>query len=179
MEKVNAHLKEKTAQEVFTSASSIVDDILLENVDPQSAVEALPRYENLVCTVNRPREKKRPKYPQSLDFTLVEEHILENFLMDDIEVDGQHHLIFASDHMLDLLSKTKTWYMDGTFRVIWAPCQQLFSIHAFLRKNNDMKQVPLLSVIMSSCRKRNYKAVIRSVLQMVPQEVKCGCAFLF
>ena len=162
---------------MFTSASSIVDDVLLENVNPQSVVEALPRYENLVRTANRQRKKKRPKYPQSLDFILVEEHIPENFLRDDIEVDGQHHLIFASDHMLDLLSKAKTWYMDGTFRVIRAPFQQLFSIHAFISKDNDMKQVPLLFVIMPSYRKSDYKAVLRSVLQMVPQEVKCECAF--
>jgi hypothetical protein len=50
---------------------------------------------------------------------------------------------------MELLGKAKIWYMDGTFRVVKDPFQQLFSIHAFVRSGDNMKQIPLVFVIMS------------------------------
>lgn len=39
--------------------------------------------------------------------------------------------------------------MDGTFRVVKDPFQQLFSTHAFVRSDDNMKQIPLVFVFMS------------------------------
>jgi hypothetical protein len=39
--------------------------------------------------------------------------------------------------------------MDGTFRVVKDLFQQLFSTHAFVRSGDNMKQIPLVFVIMS------------------------------
>ena len=41
----------------------------------------------------------------------------EEFLVADIRVDRERHLIFASPEQLRLLKQTKRWFMDGTFRV--------------------------------------------------------------
>ena len=69
--------------------------------------------------------------------------------------------------MLQLFSRAKTWYMGGTFKVVRAQFTQLYSIHAFLQKEGDTKQVRLLFALISSRKKRDYKAVLRSVLQLL------------
>ncbi len=47
------------------------------------------------------------------------------------------------------LAKAKTWYMDGTFKVVNEPFKQLFTIHALFKNyNGNVKQVPLMFVLM-------------------------------
>ena len=41
----------------------------------------------------------------------------EEFLVADMRVDRERHLIFASPEQLRLLKQTKRWFMDGTFKV--------------------------------------------------------------
>ena len=60
----------------------------------------------------------------------------------------QRHLMFAINRQLTLLARARTWYVDGTFHVV----TQLWSIHAFVRVDDEMKQVPLVFVLMSSRR---------------------------
>ena len=56
--------------------------------------------------------------------------------------------MFATNRQLTLLARARTWYVDGTFHVV----TQLWSIHAFVRVDDEMKQVPLVFVLMSSRR---------------------------
>ena len=45
---------------------------------------------------------------------------------------------------------------------------QLFSIHAFVRSDSCIKQVPLMFVIMSGRRKRDYKNVLKAIKSLLP-----------
>ena len=62
--------------------------------------------------------------------------------------------------------------MDGTFKVIKAPFTQLYSIHAFVRQSGDVKPVPLLFVLMSGKRKRDYGRVLKAVQNLLPDHIK-------
>ena len=52
----------------------------------------------------------------------------------------------ATDEQLQLLQQGKRWYLDATFYVVRRPFQQLFSVHAFVRKGDSLKQVLLAFV---------------------------------
>ena len=88
----------------------------------------------------------------------------------DIGIDGNRHIIFATDAMLTLLSNAKAWYMDGTFSVVKSPFTQLYSIHVFIRSEGNVKQVPVAFVVMSGKRKRDYIAVFRHLKSVLPQQ---------
>ena len=52
--------------------------------------------------------------------------------------------------------------------VVREPFTQLWSLHAFVRSGDDTKQVPLLFIVVSRRRAKDYKAVFRAVLDMLP-----------
>ncbi|XP_003382059.1 conserved hypothetical protein [Trichinella spiralis] len=51
---------------------------------------------------------------------------------------SRHILVFATGYNIGLLAASRTWGMDGTFKIVPQWCQQLFTLHAFVAG----KQVP-------------------------------------
>jgi len=92
----------------------------------------------------------------------------ENFLQADVTVDGKRHIIFSTPVQLDYIASTKCLFVNGTFDVIKAPFTQLYSFHGFLKVGELMKQVPLVFVFMSGKRKRDYRRVLRTLMQLAP-----------
>ena len=76
--------------------------------------------------------------------------------------------MFASAECLQLLSVAKSWYVDGTFSVVGQPFKQLFSIHCFVKSGNCVKQVPLVYVLMSRRKTKDYKAVLTVLRERMP-----------
>ena len=85
-----------------------------------------------------------------------------------LQVDGQRHLVMATDEQLHILQQAKKWYIDKTAYVVRRPFHQLFSIHAFVRKGDSAKQVPLMYALMSARRAVDYRAVLRTLLNQLP-----------
>lgn len=94
-----------------------------------------------------------------VDDAFLESTIDEPFLRRDVIVGTSRHLIFATTKQLELLSNAKTWYIDGTFKVISKPFYQLLSVHGFVKSGEDVKQLPLCFIMMSDKRKKSYKKV--------------------
>ena len=51
-----------------------------------------------------------------------------------------------------------------------APFTQLLTINAFVRSEDHAKQVPLVFVLMSGKRKKEYRVVIREILKLLPSQ---------
>ena len=111
----------------------MLDQGIATSTEPLPALK-IPEY--LARAANWHCQKMRPAEPTDLDFEVNEDHIPDDFLKSDIKVDRRQHLVFATQSMLDLLSRSKTWYVDGTFKVVKKPFTQLFTIHSFVRSGS-------------------------------------------
>ena len=88
------------------------------------------------------------------------------------QICGRRHLVFASDRQIEVLTKSKTWYIDGTFKLCRQPFSQLLTVNAFVRNDDHVKQVPLVFVVMSGRKKRDYRAVLETVISLLQNEPK-------
>ena len=132
----------------------------------------MPEY--LARQANRKRHRHRPTEPTSLDFELDENHLPPELHCADVRVHDQCHLIFATSKQLHQLTKAKTWYVDGTFKLCQHPFSQLLTINAFVRKDNFVKQVHLLFIVMPGRKKLDYRKVIYSMCVSVQWQRLCG-----
>ncbi|KAH3708778.1 uncharacterized protein LOC127858088 [Dreissena polymorpha] len=96
------NLKTAAVADVFAASRRLVDDHM--NVFEVTDFN-LPKPQTLTRILNRAREKHRPTDPSSLDFEVDTDFIGDGFLRDDVRVDGERHLIFASDDQLSRLQQ--------------------------------------------------------------------------
>uniref|UniRef100_A0A8W8N8K2 FLYWCH-type domain-containing protein n=1 Tax=Magallana gigas TaxID=29159 RepID=A0A8W8N8K2_MAGGI len=152
--KMKIEVKQNARHNIFTcSAPRIVEEVMSKSADVNAPPAIRLKTTNLTRMANR------------LDQQFKEDQI-PNFKTLDIYASGQRHLLVYSENQLELLSKTKTWYMDSTFHVV-----KLLSIHAFIRSGQHMKQVPLVFCFMSRKRKDDYYEILHQIDHLIPEQI--------
>ena len=104
---------------------------------------------------------------QTTKFDLNLDAIPDDFVQADITVQGKRHLLLATSFMLSLLVTAKNWFVDGTFKVVRAPFVQLFTVHAFIRQGDNLKQIPLVYCLMSGKSPKDYEAIFTALLRLL------------
>ena len=160
--------KDIAQEQPFRSAADIVGDLVKEYLPINAPCPALPSMTRLAANANHHRRKNRPDHPRDLDFELLQDHIPDDFLQADIHVDDARHILLCTEHQLQLLSNAKTWYFDATFKVVKKPFYQLFSVNAFVRHDDSLKQLPLALCLMSRRLKEDYVAVLQRIVDLLP-----------
>lgn len=164
---ISAKVKAIAAENIFRPASSIVEEILLQELTDAPCL-SLPKPEYIARTANRFRQRLRPKDPTDLAFELKHDHLPAGFFRADVQVHGRRHLMFATEQQLQYLARAKNWYVDGTFKLCRPPFTQLLTVNAFVKQDDHAKQVPLLCVIMSGKNKKDYRKVFKQLLEILP-----------
>ena len=142
---ISAKVKAIAAENIFRPASSIVEEILLQELT-DAPCPSLPKPEYIARTSNRFPQRLRPKDPTDLAFELEHDHLPAGFFRADVQVHGRRHLMFATEQQLQYLARAKNWYVDGTFKLCRPPFTQLLTVNAFVKQDDHAKQVPLLFV---------------------------------
>ena len=120
---------------------------------------ALPKPEYIARTANRLRQSLRPENPKDMNFELVDECVPAGFFQADVQVQDRRHLIFVRQEQLAILARAKSWFFDGTFKLVRHPFKQLLSANAFVRFGEFAKQVPLTFILMSNKKGKDYQKV--------------------
>ena len=140
--RVKATVKKKAADDIFTSATTIVHKVLLQDGNNQTC-PSLPKPDYLAQQANRHRQKVRPAEPTDLVFEIDEQFVPEAFYRGSvIAVGDKKHLLFASDSMLHILSKAKCGIsMARSSSLSIHSLNYLVFMHAFVGQGEDSKQV--------------------------------------
>lgn len=115
--------------------------------------EYISRVANRLC------QQLYPDEPNDVNFKLQQNHIPDDFFQANLESSNTCHILFTTREQLKYLSKAKTWYVDGTFKLICHPFSQLLTVNAFVRSGDQTKKVLLLFLLMAEKRRRDYKDV--------------------
>ncbi|CAD5126881.1 DgyrCDS14905 [Dimorphilus gyrociliatus] len=140
-----------------------------EKNDMRKIIEArryqseVPSIDVMKRSANRYREGARPKHPENIMFELNLNEIPDNFFLKDIKGKKSRNMMFATDHQIKLLKHCKIWFIDATFKIVRKPFYQLFTIHGFIRKEGEYKQVPLMFVLMTGKKKKHYSLIFEEL----------------
>lgn len=103
-----------------------------------------------------------------------EDHDGETSSDEDHEPSPKKIIVFASDFMLDVLSSSATWMLDGTFKVVPDMYFQLYTIHAVVAENEVFPVVyALLPNKKSSTYVRLFDILKRYKPGLRPETVIC------
>lgn len=94
--------------------------------------------------------------------------ILVDFLVADQRTTSRRTVVMATPQQLQLLAAAKTWFIDGTFKVVKAPFYQLLSVHSFVENGTFTKHVPLGFVLMCGKRTTEYQTALSALKAALP-----------
>ncbi|WAR06144.1 LOW QUALITY PROTEIN: hypothetical protein MAR_021513 [Mya arenaria] len=119
-------IRQEAVRDIHAPAGRVFDDKMVETFGRDDF--NLPHPRTLVRQLNRAREKLRPQEPTSLDFEFDADYLGEKFLVGDVRVGDERHMMLATADQICLLQRARTWYLDGTFRVVLRKIVELMDV---------------------------------------------------
>ena len=137
----------------------------MDNV-PVGVLSHIPNPMALLRTIQRERAKKFPANPRTIDelgeipskyrVTVAEDDFLQydsNDFINNDDVNGRI-IVYTTDKNLQMLGKSKTWYLDGTFKVSPSIFYQVFIILGSVEQNingkTQMFALPFVYALLTS-----------------------------
>ncbi|XP_003367923.1 conserved hypothetical protein, partial [Trichinella spiralis] len=133
MEK-KAVLKKRSAEETKPIPAIYDEEASAASAEP-SISGHFPLFRRLRAAMYGHRAKRFPRLPEHRHDLVIPDQFKatksgEDFLL--CQSNCRHILVFATGTNIRLLAASRTWGMDGTFKIIPQWYQQLFTIHVFV-----------------------------------------------
>jgi hypothetical protein len=169
---VTCRSKKRAAREVGVPASRIWREEEMAyynkaNIFPYTAMKQAAN------TLNKFRRTLLPKEPKTCHFH-YDNTFRQGFKIAKVQVDGSNvAYVFSTRLQLEYLARSRTWYADGTFKIVSRPFYQLWTVCAHVRRSGaaadlqrEMKvHTGLVYAIMSGKGKSLYREVIVSLVR--------------
>jgi hypothetical protein len=146
----------------------------------EEVAQALPTYNALSLGIRRKRKAyDLPGNPASVADLQLPQHLTrtlkdENFLLHDTGTeDDKRMLMFATNSNLELLRHSNVWFGDGTFKVVPAIFEQLYTIHALV--NGEV--MPAVYVLMNGKSEEDYNRLFEVLMRQGLQPQSFNCDF--
>lgn len=165
----------------------------------EGVLSQLPEREALAKLMRRERRRRLPTNPRSLqelgelprEFqrTFLDERFLiydsrdenvEEEEEDEAEDTEQRDrvLVFSTRRNIELLCKSETWFLDGTFKTAPSLFMQMFAILGLRRRNTpdgEQLAVPLVYALLTRKTTQQYAQVLRAVQGAVDEYALTEC----
>ena len=149
------HIKQRAAT---TTPTVAVATEITEITDEYAVQLAMPKKDNLIRTASRKRQREQKiTIPNPIDrhFEIPEE--FSSFLLKDSGKDDKERILIFGDPMMnELLNVSKTWLVDGTFKLSPENFYQIYTIHAELKGFSP----PCLYVLLPNKTEHTYSRMI-------------------
>jgi hypothetical protein len=138
---------------------------------PQDSYYDMPNNEALRKQIQRVRNANLPPQPQSLQEINIPIHLHttmngERFLAKEITFGEEKMIIFCTTSNLQNLQEADYWIMDGTFKTVPILFQQLYTIHALVKKGNSSRVLSMVYVLMTSKSEEMYKKLFEVLIEL-------------
>ena len=88
-----------------------------------------------------------------------------DFLIKDLTMDNNRILIFTTIANVIQLEQSTIWIIDGTFKTVPSVFKQLYTIHEYVRENENSRIMPLVYSLMSSKSEQCYQMLFQDLIE--------------
>ena len=170
---INMELKRYCMEKLCDHPCKVISQVIAANPDFKKklfeAGSSLPTIQSMKQTIFRHRALHAPPKVRDINFDLDHRFLpnIPNFYRGQVFTTQGRHMIFFSDQQLEYLKITKSWYVDGTFKIMRDPFLQLLTIHTIVFFGEQTTSIPIAFIYMSRRRKIDYLEVFREIIEIV------------
>ena len=173
---INMELKRYCMEKLCDHPCKVISEVIAANPDFKKKLfetgSSLPTKKSMKMTIHRHRALHAPPKVRDINFDLDHNFLpnIPNFYRGQVFTTEGRHMIFFSNKQLYYLKNTKSWYVDGTFKIMKDPFLQLLTIHTIVFFNQQTTSIPIAFIYMSRRRKIDYFEVFKKIIEIVEEK---------
>ena len=135
----------------------------------------MPKEASLKAALRRIRRRDNPRLPASLsELTRIPDKYRsingDQWLIRHSMTENCRYLLFGCNQTINAMSRSRIWYLDGTFKCRPLLFAQLYVIHYEYQDH----VIPGIFVLMENKTQRSYNDVFGAIRDRMPEDLRTG-----